>query len=713
MIYIKSKDDMMNTKFLSFSFSLAAVMALSGCGGSGSSPTPSPQPSIPVPIDTNTTIDTNVTIVVVPIEPVVPYPGYVAGVDYTDPSQFVQTSGINANLQAVGADMAHNNGFTGGNLSETTAYTTVTSDTSDRNLQTIVAVLDSGINANHMDFNSTGKIEAWKDFSATNSPTPYDDIGHGTVVSSIIAGNKDVTYDDQEYGIAYGAHLVVGQIMTNGMTDSFVVKEGIDWVVAQKQTLDINNSKKLVALNLSLGTTDSSFVDPSFKTSLINALNTGMSIVLAAGNEGLDCLPNNGSINGKCGFPAAAPWVGGSADTDYFNKDGGWVVVGSVDSNNNISTFSNRAGVTKSNFLVVPGENIHGASNVASEFYVVGFGTSFATPLVSGALALMAQKWPHLNGRQHTDVLFTTATDLGDVGVDDIYGNGLMNLTTAFSPVGTLALPTSLQNVSARTAGNTAALASTTLRTSSAMATLSSFAPINETIGIDNFNRDFKMNMTGSIATSGTSPVNFEQFLSFNYKNLIFGVDQRQQLPMLGYNFGKGLQAVATVDNKTLLGMEGSGAFATGSAMTAYANVKKSFTSDDGLLASIEGTYAYGKANAQGSSLISDVSTVQAVGGKAKLSYSGFGYSYEVPLRVVSGDMTFTAPTGIDNGGDVTYTSMNASLSPDTFQQTNALFYEASVNGLGVYAELGRTSDAFGIAGLIDNKARISLNYWY
>ena len=60
--------------------------------------------------------------------------------------------------------------------------------------------------------------------------------------------------------------------------------------------------------------------------------------------------------------------------------------------------------------------------------------------MISGAIALFAQAFPTLTPTQIVALLYRSADDRGATGVDAIYGNGELNLTRAFSPVGQLSL---------------------------------------------------------------------------------------------------------------------------------------------------------------------------------------------------------------------------------------------------------------------------------
>ncbi|GAB3344955.1 autotransporter domain-containing protein [Marilutibacter aestuarii] len=72
-------------------------------------------------------------------------------------------------------------------------------------------------------------------------------------------------------------------------------------------------------------------------------------------------------------------------------------------------------------------------------------GTSMATPHVTGALALLMERFPYLDNPQVRDVLLTTATDLGAKGIDEIYGWGLIDLKKAIDGPGMLRVDTRVE----------------------------------------------------------------------------------------------------------------------------------------------------------------------------------------------------------------------------------------------------------------------------
>jgi hypothetical protein len=112
---------------------------------------------------------------------------------------------------------------------------------------------------------------------------------------------------------------------------------------------------------------------------------------------------------------------------------GGFIIAGAVDANNQIASFSDRAGTAMQFYMVAPGVNLvlpwNGGTALLS-------GTSFSAPLISGAAALIFQRWPNLTARDVANILFSSADDLGAPGVDPIYGHGLLDIAAALQPIG-------------------------------------------------------------------------------------------------------------------------------------------------------------------------------------------------------------------------------------------------------------------------------------
>ena len=104
--------------------------------------------------------------------------------------------------------------------------------------------------------------------------------------------------------------------------------------------------------------------------------------------------------------------------------------VGSLqDGTDLIANYSIEAGNLQNDFIVSYDDVVTTGDNA---------GTSFAAPRVTGAAVLVRHKFPNLEAEQIKQVLLQTATDIGAVGIDDIYGHGKLNITGALSPQGTV-----------------------------------------------------------------------------------------------------------------------------------------------------------------------------------------------------------------------------------------------------------------------------------
>ena len=78
------------------------------------------------------------------------------------------------------------------------------------------------------------------------------------------------------------------------------------------------------------------------------------------------------------------------------------------------------------------------SGTITEDLSITAEGTSFAAPRVSAKIAIASQKFPNLNAEQLVNLAKHTATDLGDPGVDSIYGHGKINLNGMLSPIGRL-----------------------------------------------------------------------------------------------------------------------------------------------------------------------------------------------------------------------------------------------------------------------------------
>lgn len=263
----------------------------------------------------------------------------------------------------------------------------------------VIGVVDTGVDLTQQDL--AGKVLATTDCVGSGgnpadcSGSGQDDNGHGTHVSGIAAADTDNGVGVA--GMAPSAKLVVAKALDSSGSGNFNdVNAGIEWVVEHGARV----------VNLSLGSDLpglSGLVGGSLTSGVDYAWSHGAIPVIAAGNENFFGLgsSNYGDVNA--------------------------VIVGATGPHKEIASYSSPLGNAKW-AIVAPGgdgQDSNGdpvctgsaqpaciistwwsTSNPTSE-YAYDQGTSMATPMVSGALALLMAQG--LNPTQAVDRLLATA----------------------------------------------------------------------------------------------------------------------------------------------------------------------------------------------------------------------------------------------------------------------------------------------------------------
>ncbi len=270
-----------------------------------------------------------------------------------------------------------------------------------------VAVLDSTANTTHEDLVGVlDEAHGWD--AAARAPygtTPASN--HGTEVAGILAAACDNGRGIA--GASYGANIVPINVYSSSgsrlTTTTSVLLRAMEHVFAVAQE---NPELNLRVVNLSLGgygDGGSGDMDRAFKDSVTEAVEEhGMVVVAAGGNENTD----------RVSWPADWEEV---------------VSVVSVD-----ESLTGRAGFSDYNEykdIAAPGEALYAPTARSNSDYTTCKGTSFSTPIVSAAFALLFAADGTLSASEATSLLYETADDLGAPGRDDEFGLGLLDVDEA------------------------------------------------------------------------------------------------------------------------------------------------------------------------------------------------------------------------------------------------------------------------------------------
>ncbi|MGB3166220.1 MAG: S8 family peptidase, partial [Alteraurantiacibacter sp.] len=336
-----------------------------------------------------------------------------------------------------------------------------------------IGVIDTGIDPDSPEFAGRLSPASTDIYDTRNSLEGPDD--HGTSVSLVAAAARNRT---GILGIAYGASILAIRADAPGTCGGDNPEDPnsdcafFDRDVARSIDYAVANGAKVV--NISLGGPEQ--INATLRASVRAAVDAGVLLVVAAGNDG---------------FPDLQPFGEDFAQSG----DGGVLIVGSVDENYVISDFSNRAGDNQTYYLAARGERIccvyeNGSIFVDGDGFVYLFsGTSFASPQVAGAAALLAQAFPNLTGREIAEILLESAFDAGAAGSDRVYGRGILDIAKAFQPSGATAIAGQ---------STTLALADSSAVGSPAMGDALTTASL-PTLVTDRYRRAFEIDLAGTL----------------------------------------------------------------------------------------------------------------------------------------------------------------------------------------------------------------------
>ena len=311
----------------------------------------------------------------------------------------------------------------------------------------VIAVIDSGTQIDHPDlknnlwYNSkeipNNKIDddkngfiddvnGWDFINGVGDPSPKyksgftEDVMHGTIVSGIIGaeGNNATGIS----GVTWKTELMPLKILNDkGEGSASNVIKAIDYAVANGAHI-INLS--FVGFGYSYG------MDEAIK----RAYDAGVIVVAAAGNEA-NTNSSDVYLNNKPLYPVCLDGRPGE------NRVIGVAATDTMDQKTYFSGYGSNcidiAAPGVSIFSTVPYSPTHQVNNQSLNKYYDGYwsGTSVATPIVSGAIALIEAANPKLDRNQVIDVLLNTSDNINKLNPKYVnqLGKGRLNLQSALN----------------------------------------------------------------------------------------------------------------------------------------------------------------------------------------------------------------------------------------------------------------------------------------
>ncbi len=639
-----------------------------------------------------------------------------------------------------------------------------------------VAVLDGGFDTSHADLDAN-IITGYDEEDDNNTPNADSHnttmAGHGTHVAGIIAAERNGT---GMMGIAYNASIMPikvfqdsGTFVTGGIqnsinyaTDNDAIALNNSWGTSRTVNATCSGVSCYVVVPAESTTGGFSAAERTAWASVATDNNV---VVFAAGNNGMNSV--NGQVKAYRSSDdsylrsydsqvvvdalSAVSYVNRSTQEAQYAANvsavaQNWLNVISVDSTNTISSFSNACGNTKAYCIAAPGSSIYSTlpTDLATSGYGTYNGTSMAAPHVSGAIAVMKEKWPNLTGAQIVDLIISSATDLGDSGVDEVYGVGMLNMAGAM----TATTAQSFSYVDSNGELKKISKEGSRIKTNSILSNLSSG---NAAIGfVDSYDRVYSNRSTqfNSLKSDRlTDEQNFFKFRNgFTDANLInsnlnlnfgfadygnnqnkfdlkhrsypFQVDEYQNIFLgddimsLGFltnqtsllsnlldnnnnfliktNFSKikknsinSLSVGFGYEHDTILNSEFSGAFETKNNTTFYANFIRDqrLTEKDNLYFKLG--YGHTKSNFENEEFfhLSDlVTSTAAIGYVHSEKTNKFALSVEAPLSVMSGSAKYYSVSGYDNDGNYKNGSNSIDLKPYEQEFKLSVYYDKSID---------------------------------
>jgi len=259
-----------------------------------------------------------------------------------------------------------------------------------------VAVLDSGMDTTHPDLRN----KLVYSYNYCNHTTNIqDDCGHGTHVCGIIGGTGAAS-GGTLHGVSPGCHFVLLKVLDedgNGTSGSLI--QALYWLIEHGKQYDVR------IVNISVGGIEEKIREKSeLVRAAEDAWKAGFVVCAAAGNQG----PRPGTITS----PGVSEHIitVGSSDDDHAVQIMGRKMI----------HYSGRGmsdSLIQKPDIVAPGYSVVSCNarwkQEKNKFYIAKSGTSMATPIVSGGIALLLSAHPSLKNEEIKKQLCRSCRNLG------------------------------------------------------------------------------------------------------------------------------------------------------------------------------------------------------------------------------------------------------------------------------------------------------------
>ena len=343
------------------------------------------------------------------------------------------------------------------------------------------------------------------------------------------------------------------------------------------------------------------------------------------------------------------------------------------------------------------------SSTAVNGGYVNMTGTSMAAPVVTGAIAVLHQMWPHMKGKHLVQLVLVTGNKNIDGYDENVHGQGLLDMDRATRPVGATGIPTS-----GRTNGGVSAVAGGANVQGVAASEIQALTSV---MVLDSFERDFYIDlgdMAQSVDTRTASVA--EQMGAVNYFAPYMTQDQQASIPV-EINANSNIEVGFGKSDGHYLGNSFQGTLGTTEdSTTVYANYNYrngGFYAQAGLgFTSVN----FDKTN----SMLADANNVvssTATAGYELAPREGhtLGFAVSQPVTVESAEFTYRVPTARTLDGQVVHEMRTVDFKSADREIDLGTYYNFDITKTGI-REVDAVTNQLGLEGNVNAFAEIRNN---